>query len=389
MAEPTRIRTTHVGSLPRTPAVNAINLERMAGATVDEAAYERVVSEAVAEVVRHQVDAGISMVNDGEQSKPSFFNYHFGRLSGFELHERPEGAKLPVGALGFEGERLDHPDFFEGFSRIAGVQAQAPDPSDPPPQDLCCVAPVAWSDFSQVERDIANLKTAADAAGAESVFMTAISPGTYAPLNLYYASEEEYLFALGDALSREYAAILDAGFSLQIDAPDLTTEYRLRRITMDEHLEHMDLCIAAINHATRDLPPERVRVHVCWGADEAPHHRDIPLQDIVDRLLGMRPAGLSIPGANGRHAHEWKVWRDVKLPDDKFLVPGVIDSTTNIIEHPDAVAQRIADYASVVGPDRVLASIDCGYAYNQVATSVIWAKMRSLAQGAELASARI
>jgi len=248
---------------------------------------------------------------------------------------------------------------------------------------------VEWTNFSEVERDIANLKAAADEADAESVFMTAISPGTYAPLNLHYSSEEEYLTALADAMSREYAAILDAGFNLQIDAPDLTTEYRLRSITIEEHLAQMDLAIDAINHATRDLPTDRIRVHVCWGADEGPHHRDIPLKEIVDRLLRLRPAGLSIPGANGRHSHEWQVWGDVKLPEGKFLAPGVIDSTTNIIEHPEAVADRLLNYASVVEVDSLMASIDCGYAYNQVAPTIIWAKMHALAEGAALASARV
>src|SRR5262245_51081469 len=213
---------------------------RQAAGEGDDDAFERLVTEAVDEVVRRQVEAGVSVVNDGEQSKPNFFSYHYGRLAGFELRPHPESEQLDVGALAMEGERLDYPDFFDGYSRIFTT----PDtrPTEMPPQ-LCCVAPIEWADFDQVERDIANLKAAAAAAGAESVFMTAISPGTYAPVNLHYANQEEYLFALGDAMSREYAAILDAGFSLQIDAPDLTTEHRLRRITMEEHLAHMDVCI--------------------------------------------------------------------------------------------------------------------------------------------------
>ena len=300
----------------------------------------------------------------------------------------PSGKRTPVGALGMEAEWLDFPQYYASYHRIP-MRVVERDEARPPPEELCCIAPLGWADFAEVERDIANLTAAAEQAGASSLFMTAISPGTYAPLNLHYSSEEEYLFALAEVMGREYQAIVDAGIILQIDAPDLTTEYRLRKISLEEHFVHMDRCIDAINHARRHLPPDRVRVHVCWGADEAPHHKDIPLTDIVRRLLRLRPTGLAIPGANGRHSHEWKVWQDVKLTGDKYLVPGVIDSTTNIIEHPEAVAERIGNYVSLVGRDAVVAGVDCGYAYGQVEPNIMWAKMRALADGAELASSRV
>jgi 5-methyltetrahydropteroyltriglutamate--homocysteine methyltransferase len=202
-----------------------------------------------------------------------------------------------------------------------------------------------------------------------------------------------YLDALADAMQREYQAIIDAGFVLQIDAPDLTTMFRMSHITEREHQEALELRVNAINRAVRDLPADRVRVHVCWGADEAPHNRDVPLKDIVTSLLRLRPHGLSVPGANGRHAHEWRVWKDVGLPDEKVLIAGVIDSTSNIIEHPEAVAERIVRYAEVVGPERVIAGVDCGFGTTaqvaQVDPHIVMAKLRSLVEGAALAGRQV
>ena len=223
--------------------------------------------------------------------------------------------------------------------------------------------------------------------------MTAISPATYAPPNLHYPTEGDYLDALADAMAREYEAIVDAGFLLQIDAPDLTTMFRLTHMTRLEHQEALALRVDAINRAVRRLPADRVRVHVCWGADEAPHNLDVPLKDIVTPLLRLKPHGLAVPGANGRHSHEWRVWTDVAVPDDKVLVPGVIDSTTNIIEHPEAVAERIVRYAQAVAPEQLIAGVDCGFGtvaqVGQVDARIVMAKLASLAEGASLASQQI
>ena len=223
--------------------------------------------------------------------------------------------------------------------------------------------------------------------------MTAISPGTYLPPNLHYGSESDYLDAMADAMAREYQAIVDGGFLLQIDAPDLTTFYRLADVSREAFLERTELCVEAINRAVRNLPADRVRVHVCWGADEAPHHRDVPLQELVPILLKLTPEGLSIPGANGRHAWEWRIWTQVELPGDKVLIPGVLDSTTNIIEHPETVAERIVRYAEILGNERVIAVVDCGFGtvggVNQVDERVAFAKLRSLADGATLAAQRL
>lgn len=377
-----RILTTHVGSLPRTPEL----LERLRTHEAGAPEPAEAIREAVSAAVAAQLEAGLDVVNDGEQSKTSFQSYRYQRLSGFDLVDAAE-AGLP--APGPPEEARDFPEFYERWARAwrAAVERSAP---SAPAKLLCCTGPIGWRDFSAVERDLANLRAAADAGGAEEAFMTAISPGTYAPPNLHYGSESEYLEAMADAMAREYEAIVAAGFILQVDAPDLTTMYRLRDMTTDELRERDDLCIAAINQGLANIAPDRVRVHVCWGADEAPHHRDVPLEEIVHQLLRLRCEGLCIPGANGRHAHEWRVWERVPLPDDKVLVAGVIDSTTNIIEHPEAVAERIGRYASVVGRERLIAGVDCGFGtvagVDQVDTRIVWAKFRSLAEGAALAS---
>jgi 5-methyltetrahydropteroyltriglutamate--homocysteine methyltransferase len=377
LAARNRILTTHTGSLPRTPALLQALYKSERDEPVDQAQLEKDVEIAVSEAVARQVECGLAIVNDGEQSKINFCFYHYHRLNGFDHRPVPPAARTAAYM-----EIAEFPEFY----RTSWVAAKG---APPPKYALCCTASVDWKDFSEVERDLANLKAATAGKDMAEVFMTAISPATYVPPNEFYATEQDYLFAMADVLAREYKAIVDAGFILQIDAPDLTVEYRNSDISIQQHLEFMATRIDVINHATRNLPPDRVRVHVCWGADEAPHSRDIPLKEIVGQLLRLRPHGLMVPGANGRHSHEWRVWETVKLPPDHYLVPGVIDSTTNIIEHPDNVAQRIADYCSVLGRDNVVAGVDCGFAYNQVDPKIIWAKLRSLTQGAAQASAKL
>ncbi len=384
------ILTTHTGSLPRTPELLQLLVAKEGGLPYDHDRFEDTVRSEVARVVREQAGAGIQIVNDGEQGKASFVTYRLQRLSGFELVDT---ASLPPGSGLGMAEADDFPEFYASMWQwgAAGGRGAAP-----PPQTLCCTDSIGWSDFSEVERDIANLQAATEqveAAEVAEVFMTAISPATYAPPNLHYQSEADYLDALADAMAREYAAIVEAGFVLQIDAPDLTTMFRLTHMTRSEHQAALAMRVAAINRAVRDLPPDRIRVHVCWGADEAPHHLDIPLHDIVGPLLELRPHGLAVPGANGRHSHEWAVWREVDLPDEKVLIPGVIDSTSNIIEHPDAVAERVERYARVVGPDRLIAGVDCGFGtvaqVGQVDPRITMAKLRSLADGAAIAAAAV
>jgi len=380
------ILTTHTGSLPRPLSVVERLFAKDRGAAYDEAEMAREIRAAVDEAVRRQLEAGLTVINDGEQSKTNFYVYRYQRLSGFEKVPPREGGHHAISI-----EAQDYPEFYAHW--LSGGRIRHQEPVDP--REMCCTGAVGWKDFSYVERDIANLKAATETVGGKvaDVFMTAISPGTYVPRNEHYAKEEDYLYAVADAMSREYAAIVNAGFVLQIDAPDLTVYYRQNDVSMADYLKNTARCVDLINHATRDLPADRIRVHVCWGADEAPHHRDVPLKDIVETLLRLRPQGMTIPGANGRHSHEWKVWQDIRLPEGKVIVPGVIDSTTNIIEHPEAVAERIVNYAGVLGRENVIAGVDCGFDtiadMGQVDGRIVWSKLKSLADGAAIASKQL
>jgi 5-methyltetrahydropteroyltriglutamate--homocysteine methyltransferase len=380
------ILTTHTGSLARQPELRELLAAKEAGQPYPRAHFDALVSAEVRRVVQEQRAAGLDVINDGEQGKSSFVTYRLQRLSGFGL---VDAANVPGSRVGGLVEADDFPEFFADlwqWNRGAADSTQAQ-------KTLACTGAIGWADFSEVETDIANLKQATVELGAVEVFMTAISPATYAPANLHYPSEDAYLDALADAMNREYRAIVDAGFVLQIDAPDLTTMFRMSHMTESEHHEAHAKRVAAINRAVAGLPPDRIRVHACWGADEAPHNRDIPLQDLVHSLLQLRPEGLAVPGANGRHSHEWRVWEQVRLPDDKVLIPGVIDSTTNIIEHPEAVAERIQRYTQVIGTERIIAGVDCGFGtvaqVGEVDARVAMAKLRSLTEGAAIASKRI
>ncbi len=364
-----RILTTHTGSLPRPDDLLAL----LGPGAREHAALEARVASAVEEVVGRQVALGLDIVNDGEQGKPDYSTYIKERLTGFE----GEAKGLGPGA--------DFKDFPE-FAARAPIRPFATQPT--------CSGPIAWRDFGAVERDIRNLKRAAGRAGVGEVFMTAVSPGQAARflLNRYYPSDEAYIAVLAEVLKREYAAIVGAGFVLQLDCPDLASGWnnQFQHLSLAEFRKVAALHVEALNHAVAGLPPERMRLHVCWGNYEGPHHRDVPLRDIVDILFTARPAGLSVEGANPRHAHEWRVFETVKLPDGKVLIPGVLDTTTNFIEHPELVAQRLVQYARLVGPERVIAGADCGFATFAATPTVdpriAWAKLEAMVEGARLAS---
>jgi 5-methyltetrahydropteroyltriglutamate--homocysteine methyltransferase len=365
-----RILTTHTGSLARPPELLQMLLAREEGQPVDPGVFDAAVQRAVTEKVKRQVEAGIAIINDGEQSKISFATYVRERLHGFGGADEPR----PVG--------LEAREFPEYATRRAT-----------PYRRPACNAPIAWKDFSAVEKDIANLKAAIEGLSVEEVFMTAVSPGTLANFfpNRYYPTREVYLEAVAEMMKREYEAIVQAGFILQLDCPDLALRSTwFPDLSIPEFRTVVAQNIEALNAATRDIPAEHVRMHVCWGAGEGPHNHDVPLRDIVDVLLTGRPAALSIVGANGRHEHEWKVWQDVQLPAGKALIPGVIDSTTNIVEHPEVVAERIVRYANVLGRENVIAGVDCGFGTNartdQVDPEIAWAKLQALVEGAELAT---
>ena len=293
----------------------------------DIQAFHTRVRAAIGECVRKQLDTGLDIINDGEWSKPDYSTYVKHRFTGFEGEPTPPNTGRDM---------LDFPEFAP--YRRTGLQQ----PTHPK-----CNGPIAWKDFDAVQRDIDNLKAAAG--NAAEVFMTAVSPGQVARFqgNSYYKSDEEYLWALADVLKDEYKAITDAGFILQLDCPDLASGWngQFRSLTLAEFRKVVDLHLEVLNAATKDIPPERMRLHLCWGNYEGPHNHDIPLREIIEPVLQARPAAVSFEGANPRHEHEWTVFEDVKLPDGKCIVPGVIDSTTNFIEHPELVAQRIARYA--------------------------------------------
>jgi 5-methyltetrahydropteroyltriglutamate--homocysteine methyltransferase len=369
-----KILTTHTGSLPRPPRVVELLLAEQKQPGSQTAALDAAVASAVAEVVRKQIECGLDVINDGEQGRVDYTSYVKDRLTGFDGPSAP-----PLGT----GE----PEFPE----LSALLAYFASPFQHRP---ACSGPVAWKDFPALEADIARAKRAMAGSPAAEWFMTSPSPGQIARYlkNQHYPSDEAYLYALADVMAREYRAIVDAGFVLQIDCPDLALSRHMvfAHLTLEEFRKVISMHVEALNHAVKDIAPERMRMHICWASTQGPHHKDVPLRDIIDIVLKGRPQAVSFPGANPRHGHEWKVWKDVKLPDGKIIIPGVIDSTSNFVEHPELVADRILQYAGVVGRESMIAGVDCGFGTfagrMQVDSKIVWMKLASLAEGAKLAS---
>jgi 5-methyltetrahydropteroyltriglutamate--homocysteine methyltransferase len=374
-----RILTTHVGSLPRPDDVVEQVFKVDNGETVDPAEYDRIIGGAVADRVRHQADAGVDLVSDGEMSKIGYATYIRHRLSGFELGDVPRATPADLDA---------YPSFRDRLAK-AGATAKYKRP--------ICRGPIAYEHREPLERDLAHLRAAVDAADVTGGFMNAPSPGVIALFqpNEFYGTLDEYLDALADAMKTEYEGIVNAGFQLQIDAPDLAMgRHIMYRDQPDEvFVDATERHVAAINRALADVPGDQVRLHVCWGNYEGPHHLDIAVEAIMAHILEAKPATILFEAANPRHAHEWTAWRDASIPDDKILAPGVISSTSNYIEHPELIAQRIQTFAAIVGPERVVAGTDCGFGtwsgFGPIDPSICWAKLESLAQGAALASSRL
>ena len=371
-----RILTTHTGSLPRTRKVVDLLLQNMKQPGAHHPALEAAVAEAVTGVVEKQKAAGIDVINDGEQGRTDYTVHVIDRLTGFE------GTLAPPRGTG----EPEFPELAQLLSQFASPFQRWP----------ACSGPVAWKDWPAVEADIARAKAAMSKAGVAESFMTSPSPGQIARYlaNQHYKTVEDYLFALADVMSREYRAIVEAGFVLQLDCPDLAMSYALYPgISLADYRKIISLNVEALNHSIKDLPADRMRMHVCWGSTLGPHHGDIPIKDIADILLKAKPQAVSFPGANPRHGHEWKVWREAKLPDDKIIIPGVIDSTSNFVEHPELVSDRIQQYAGVVGRERVIAGVDCGFGTFagrvQVDTKIVWMKLASLSEGARLATRQL
>ena len=371
-----RTLTTHTGSLPRSPQLQELLREREDGADHDSGRLADGVRDAVGEVVARQKNTGIDVVNDGEQGRSQYATYVKERLTGLD------GERLVRSHT-----RLDDADFPD----FAVTQTHLSSRNMPQP---ACTGPIGWKDWPSVQRDIDTLKEASAGTDLEEVFMTSASPGVIATFlpNAYYPTEEAYLYGLADTMKDEYNAIVDAGLLLQIDCPDLamTRVSQFSHLSVEEFKKVVELHVEVINHALEGIDPERMRLHLCWGNTEGPHHHDVPLKDIVDIVLKASPLGLSFEGANPRHAHEWKVWEDVKLPESKLLIPGVLDTTTNFIEHPELIAQRIVNYAKIVGRENVVASSDCGFGTSawgrKVETNIAWAKLVSMVEGARLAT---
>ena len=365
------ILTTHTGSLPRPPELTAA-LQRRDRGEGEDAGLNTQIRDAVADIVRHQADAGVTVVNDGEAGKIGYSTY---------VKERLEGFGGTGGLAGMPADMIEFPEFMQ---RVMGdLDFEMP----------ACIGPVKYKDLDAVRADIANLQAAVDGADVEDAFMSAASPGVIAVFlqNQHYDSHEDYVFALSEAMKPEYDEIHKAGIVLQVDCPDLAMT---RQMMMDETLEEFRhrarVNVEALNRATADIPPEDMRLHVCWGNYEGPHHHDVALRDIIEIVFEARPAAISFEAANPRHEHEWNVFEDVKLPDGKVLIPGVLDSTTNYIEHPELIAQRLVRYGRLVGPENVMAGSDCGFAtfasFLTVDPAITWAKLRAMAEGAELAS---
>ena len=374
------ILTTHTGSLPRPAKLVELMFAKEEGRAVDTRLLSEEVRRSVREVVEHQRGVGIDVVSDGEMSKPSYATYVTERLSGFGgISDRPKLSDI-----------LEHPNVASHYFNDPGVQRL--NMNRP-----ACNGPVARRGMAEAEADISNFKQALAAVPVEDAFMTAASPGVVSMFlgNTYYKSEEEFLWAVAEAMKPEYEAIVRAGFVLQLDCPDLamTRHREFADRPLSEFRDYVRRHIEVLNAATAGIPPDRLRVHLCWGNYPGPHHRDVPLEQIIDLILTVRAQGLSFEAANSRHAHEWKVFEKLRLPDGKVLIPGVIEAMSNRIEHPELVAQRIVRFANIVGRENVIAGSDCGFGtfvgVALVEPEIAWAKLGSLAEGARLASAEL
>jgi len=371
-----RILTTHVGSLPRSGEVTAFLYRKDSGEPYDEAEFDATIAAGVADAVAKQVAAGVDVVSDGETSKVGYSTYIKDRLSGFAGHHpRPPHLDL-----------APYPELREAMARMMGAQAF---------KRAGCVGPIELVDRKAMQKDLANLHAALAAHhGAVEAFMNAASPGVISSFqsNRYYASHEAYVDAIVTAMKPEYDAIVAAGFVLQLDCPDLAMARHtgFQELSEGEFLERAEYQIEALNHAVRDIPPERMRMHICWGNYEGPHDHDIALEKILAIVLKAKPAGILFEAANPRHRHEWAVWRDADLPDDKVLIPGCIASTSNYVEHPRLIAEQLCQYAGIVGRERVIAGTDCGFGsfagYSRVDPAIVYKKLTALAEGAALAT---
>ena len=373
-----RILTTHVGSLPRPPELRQLLVRKDQGEAYDKAELDRLTRQAVADIVRRQADAGVDIVNDGEMSKPGYSTYIADRLSGFSGHE-PAKPRL---------DTREHPNFVAAYERMTGANVA---------RRAVCIGPVAVRDREPLAQDVANLRAALAGVNVTEGFMTAASPGLVPVFqtNRHYPTHEAYVEAIAAAMQEEYEAIANAGFVLQLDCPDLAMAHHtsFQDLSETDFLKRAAFHVEVLNHSLRNVPADRARIHICWGNYEGPHDHDIPFAKVAPILVKAKPMALVVEAANPRHAHEWNVWRETKLPEDKILVPGVLDTSTNYVEHPELVAERICRFADIVGRERVIAGSDCGFGtfagYGKLDPDISFKKLRAMAEGAALASKQL
>ena len=377
------ILTTHTGSLPRPPDMLGLLVEeqqtRQRTGLSERSQLEDSVRAAVREVFNRQVETGLDVVNDGEQGRVDYTVYVKDRLTGYD------GESTPLGGM---TDDVEFPELAELLKPFASPFQVRP----------TCTGPIDWMDWPAVETDIENLRAASAAANAGEVFMTSPSPGQISRFlhNEYYPSDEAYIYALAGVMKRQYDAIVDAGFLLQLDCPDLALgrHQLFSHLSLEEFRAVAQMHVEALNYAVADIPADQMRMHICWGSTLGPHHTDVPIADVIDIVLTAKPCAVAFPGANPRHEHEWKVWRDlIKLPEGKIIIPGVIDSTSNFVEHPEVVCDRLVRYAGVVGKENMIAGVDCGFGTFagrlQVDSKIVWMKLASLVEGALMASEQL
>jgi 5-methyltetrahydropteroyltriglutamate--homocysteine methyltransferase len=372
-----RILTTHAGSLARPEELRTLLTAKDEGTPYDAGALAAKVRDAVSDLVRQQVAVGLDVINDGEQSKRNFTTYARERLGGIEERVLRPGEQVLAQIYGRDA--AEFPEYFAGRGNLAGREA-------------VCTGPLTYVGHAAVQADIANFQAALAGVEASEAFLPAVAPGTIEHWlrNEHYATDEAYLAAIADAMKVEYDAIVQAGFLLQIDDPDLADAWQIHpHMSVADYQKFAALRIEALNHALRDIPPERVRFHVCWGSYHGPHKHDLPLRDLADLLLAVRAQGYSIEASNPRHDHEWRVWEDVELPEGKILIPGVVGHASDFVEHPELVAERLTKYARLVGRENVMAGTDCGLGPRVGHPRIAWAKFEALVDGARLATRQL
>jgi len=372
-----RILTMHAGTLPRPDDLRAMVVAKETGQPYDEAQFTQRVQAVIKENVRLQIESGIDSINDGEVSKLTFTSYISDRIGGIEKR-KPSDGPAPFGING-----RDTKEFNEYFINKGGFTGLGSNPS------YFVTGPITYTGQAAIQADIDNFKAGLEGSIPEETFLPAITPGTMEHwlANEHYKTDEEYLFALADALHVEYKSIVDAGFLLQIDDPDLPDAWQMHpEMTVKDYQKFADLRVDALNHAIGDIPEEKVRFHTCWGSYKGPHKYDVPLRDMVDLILKVKAVGYSIEASNPMHEHEWTVWKDVKLPDGKVLIPGVIGHASDFIEHPELVAQRLVRYANIVGKENIMAGTDCGIGSRVGHAKICWAKFEAMAEGARIAT---